>query len=117
MSYTQSDVVESAKQGNPKAISALMSRSLKAKGIDVRSFVKGNRLNVFLESAEIPPQQALVNFTRKGLEGLGIETIKIVRVHGKQIGSDLPNWAEEFNLSTYVEPVVEDCGAIDISKT
>jgi hypothetical protein len=79
MSAIQSDVVATAKQGNPKAIAALMSHSLKPKGIEVKAFAKGDRLNIFLESAEIPPQQALVSFTKKGIEGLAIQTIKAVR--------------------------------------
>jgi hypothetical protein len=78
MSATQPDVAESAQQGNPKVIAALMSRTLKPKGIDVKAFVKGNRLNIFLESAEVPPKQALVGFTRKGIEGLGIQALIIV---------------------------------------
>jgi hypothetical protein len=117
MSATQPDVAESAQQGNPKVIAALMSRTLKPKGIDVKAFVKGNRLNIFLESAEVPPKQALVGFTRKGIEGLGIQTIKTVRVHGKQEGSDLPDWVEEFSLRTYVETAIDDSGAIVVAST
>jgi len=117
MSATQSDVVAAAKQGNPKAITALMSHSLKPKGIEVKAFTKGDRLNIFLESAEVPPQQALVSFTKKGIEGLGIQTIKTVRVHGRQIGNDLPDWAEEFKLSTYIEPEVDESEAIVVAST
>lgn len=117
MSATQPNVVESAKQGNPKAIAALMSRSLKPKGIDTKAFLKSDCLNIFLESAEIPPQQALVNFTRKGIEELGIQTIKTVKVHGRQVGNALPNWSEDFSLSSYVEPVIDDGGAIVVTST
>lgn len=117
MSATQSDIVAAAKQGNPKAVAALMSHSLKPKGIEVKAFMKGDRLNIFLESAEVPPQQALVSFTKKGIEGLGIQTIKVVRVHGRQIGSDLPDWAEEFKLSTYLEPDVKESEAIVVAST
>ncbi|MBD2110354.1 MULTISPECIES: hypothetical protein [Cyanophyceae] len=117
MSAIQSDVVATAKQGNPKAIAALMSHSLKPKGIEVKAFAKGDRLNIFLESAEVPPQQALVSFTKKGIEGLAIQTIKTVRVHGRQVGSDLPDWAEEFKLSTYIEPEVDESEAIIVAST
>ncbi|MGB3201240.1 MAG: hypothetical protein WBA99_10070 [Nodosilinea sp.] len=117
MSAIQSDVVAAAKQGNPKAITALMSHSLKPKGIEVKAFTKGDRLNIFLESAEVPPQQALVSFTKKGIEGLGIQTIKTVRVHGRQTGNDLPDWAEEFKLSTYIEPEVGESEAIVVAST
>lgn len=117
MSAAQPNVVESAKQGNPKAIAALMSRSLKPKGIDIKAFLKGDCLNIFLESAEVPPQQALVNFTRRGIEELGIQTIKTVKIYGRQIESALPNWTEEFSLSTHAEPVIDDGGAIVVTST
>jgi len=117
MSTTQSDVMQLAQQGNPKAIAALMNRSLRSKGITVKAFVQKNRLNIFLESAEIPPQQSLVDLTQKGISSLNIETIKTVRVHGKQEGEDLPCWAEEFTLDTYIEPSVADSDAIVVAST
>ena len=113
MSKPQIELSEASKQGNPRAIAALMNRSLQPKGITVKAFMQKDRLNIVLESVEVPPQAALVSFTRKGLNSLGITTIKTVRVHGKQQGTDSPCWMEEFSLSSYVEPV----DAIVISST
>jgi hypothetical protein len=115
MSAIQSDLVKAAKQGNPKAIAALMSRSLKPKGIDVKAIAKGNRLNIVFESAKVPPQQTLVQIAHKGIESLGVSTIKTVKVHGRQTGSASPSWAEEFSLSNYVEPETVDGSAIVVT--
>lgn len=108
MSALQPNLLATAKQGNPKAIAALMSRSLNPKGVTVKAFMQKQRLNIFLESAEVPPQSALVGFTRKGIESLALETVQTVRVHGRQEGSDLPSWVEEFAVDTYQAPATEE---------
>lgn len=109
MSALQPNLLATAKQGNPKAIAALMGRSLNPKGVSVKVFIQKQRLNIFLESAEVPPQAALMAFTRKGIESLGLETVQTVRVHGRrQEGSDLPSWVEEFTVETYQAPTTDD---------
>lgn len=107
MSALQPNLLATAKQGNPKAIAALMSRSLNAKGVSVKVFIQKQRLNIFLESAEVPPKAALMAFTRKGIESLGLETVQSVRFHGRQEGSDLPSWVEEFAVETYQAPATD----------
>jgi len=84
-----------------------MSRSLNPKGVSVKVFIQKQRLNIFLESAEVPPQAALMAFTRKGIESLGLTTVQSVRVHGRQEGSDLPSWVEEFAVETYQAPTTD----------
>lgn len=107
MSAIQPNLLATAKQGDPKAIAALMNQSLKAKGVTAKAFIQNRRLNIMLESAEVPPQTALMAFTRKGIESLSLQTIRLVRVHGRQEGNDLPAWAEEFEIATYVPPVAD----------
>jgi hypothetical protein len=108
MSALQPNLLATAKQGNPKAIAALMNRSLNPKGVTVKAFMQKQRLNIFLESAEVPPQSALMEFTRKGIESLALATVQTVRVHGRQEGSDLPSWVEEFEIDTYQAQATED---------
>lgn len=108
MSAIQPNLLATAKQGNPKAIADLMNRSLNPKGVAVKAFMQKQRLNIFLESAEVPPQQILMGFVRKGLESLGLTTVQTVRVHGRQEGSDLPSWVEEFAVDTYQAPESSD---------
>jgi tetratricopeptide (TPR) repeat protein len=95
---TKPSLIEAAKQGNPKAIAKLMNRSLQPKGITVKVALDKNCLQVMLESSQLPTS-SLVEVIRKGLLGLGVESIKQVKVYGKQIGEEIPDWSEEFELA------------------
>jgi len=52
-------------RGNVEAIAALMNRSLQPKGIVVKAAFKDGCLQILLESAQVPKQQALVALIRK----------------------------------------------------
>lgn len=105
MSTEKPDVLEAAKQGNPRAIAALMNRSFESKGITIKAFLQNQCLSIFLESSQSLTPQPLIPFIRKGLTGLGITTIKTVKVYGRKQGSELPDWQQEFTLDTYNEPI------------
>jgi uncharacterized protein (DUF697 family) len=95
---TQPTLLELAKQGNANAIATLINRQLQPKGITTKTALKDGCLQVMLESAQAPNQQALVVFIRKGITNLGAEPIKKVKVHGRQIGEEFPAWIEEFEV-------------------
>ncbi|MEW6494680.1 MAG: hypothetical protein AB1589_19515, partial [Cyanobacteriota bacterium] len=70
---TQPNLSKLAKQGNPKAIAALINRSLKPKGITAKACLEENGcLQVILESSQVPPR-SLIRFIRQGLISLEIE--------------------------------------------
>jgi hypothetical protein len=87
----QQNLIELAKQGNAKAIATLMNRQLQPKGITAKAALKDSCLQVMLESAQAPNQQALVAFVRKGITGLGAESIKSVKIYGRQTGGEFPS--------------------------
>ena len=95
---TQPNLLELAKQGNPKAIAALINRQLQPKGITAKAEMKNGCLQIMLESAQVPKEQAIVAFVRKGMMGLGASSIKKVRVYGRQLGEEFPAWTQEFTL-------------------
>jgi hypothetical protein len=96
---TQGNILEQAKQGNPNAIAALMSRSMKSQGIDVKASLDNDRcLDVILEAEKVPTPQATVAFIRKGMTNLGVKSIDIVRVSAYQAGESIPAWQEELIL-------------------
>ena len=95
---TQQDVIAQAKQGNPKALAAIINQSLKPKNITAKVGLKDGCLQVLLESAEVPNQQATVSFIRKGLLKLEIESINTVKVYGRQNGEETPAWNQTFEL-------------------
>jgi hypothetical protein len=51
-----------------------------------------------LESAQVPKQEVLVAFLRKGITGLEVKSIKRVKVYGRQTGEEFPAWNQEFDL-------------------
>ncbi|WP_292731597.1 DUF4429 domain-containing protein [Nostoc sp. JL31] len=95
---TQPTLLELAKQGDAQAIASLMNRQLQPKGITVKVALKDACLQIMLESAQVPNQQALVAFIRKGITGLGAASIERVKVYGRQIGEEFPAWNQEFEL-------------------
>ena len=86
---TQTNILELAKQGDIKAIAALMNRQLQPKGITAKVALKDSCLQIMLESVEVPDQQALVTFICKGITGLGAELIEKVKIYGLQTGEEL----------------------------
>ncbi|MEH2421437.1 MAG: hypothetical protein V7K48_11080 [Nostoc sp.] len=95
---TQLNILELAKQGDTQAIAFLMNRHLHPKGITAKVAFKDASLEVILESAEVPNQQILVAFIRKGLTALGAASVEIVKVYGQQTGKEFPAWSKEFDL-------------------
>lgn len=97
---TQPNLSKLAKQGNPKAIAALINRSLKPKGITAKADLEENGcLQVILESSQVPPR-SLVRIIRQGLISLEIESIQRVKIYGRQLTQEMPDWHEEFELAT-----------------
>lgn len=95
---TQPNILELAKQGDTQAIASLMNRHLYPKGITAKVAFKDACLEVILESAQVPNQQILVAFVRKGLTALGAAPIERVKVDGQQTGEEFPAWSKEFDL-------------------
>ncbi|HEY9850114.1 MAG TPA: hypothetical protein V6D28_11685 [Leptolyngbyaceae cyanobacterium] len=95
---SQPNLLELAKQGNPKAIATLLNRSLQPKGITVKASLKNDCLQLMLESEQIPDRQELVPFIRKGLTNLQAGSICNVKIYGQQIGMASPSWHEKFDL-------------------
>ncbi|MEH2196161.1 MAG: hypothetical protein V7K98_26445 [Nostoc sp.] len=104
---TQPNILELAKQGDVDAIASLMNRHLYPKGITAKVAFKDVCLEVTLESDQVPNQQILVAFIRKGLTGLGAVSVERVKVYGQQTGKKFPAWSKEFNLGIVVEDELE----------
>jgi len=94
------NVLKLAKQGNPKAIAAMINRSLRAKHIVAKVNRQDDCLQVLVESAQVPNQKAMISFIRQGLTKLGIEAIKTVQVYGRQKGQDSFAWNQSFEIES-----------------
>ncbi len=93
----EAKVIQLAKEGNAKAIAALINQNLKGKGIHALATLKNECLHIVLESEKEPNQKASINVVRKNLVPLEITSITKVKVHWRKPGSKSPAWSHEFN--------------------
>lgn len=98
MTNQRTNLVDRAKRGDAQAIATIMNRHLQPKGITAKTTFNEGVLQVMLEAAELPNQQALTKFVRQGVTNLKSELIQTVQVCGKQVGEDFPGWNARFQL-------------------
>jgi hypothetical protein len=101
----QSNHLKLAKQGNAKALAAMLNQSLQPKSITAKVGRKDDCLQILLESAQTPDQEAIVSFIRNGLIKLEVESIKTVKVYGRQTGEESPAWSQQFEIVSQPENV------------
>ncbi|MGB3767585.1 MAG: NINE protein [Phormidesmis sp.] len=99
MPISTPSVLELAKQGNSKAISVLINRQLQPRGITAKASLKSGCLQILVEAAEVPVQADLTAFIQKGLVNLKIAQIEQVKIYGKSLSEELPNWDYRFDLN------------------
>ena len=104
MTTAQPNPVELAKQGDVRAIAFLINRSLQSKGIVAKLVLKDGCLQIMLEAAQTPDKQTLAPFICKGITGLGIASVRILKIYGRQTGSTSPSWSHELNLQEESSP-------------
>jgi ATP-dependent DNA helicase RecQ len=100
----EENFLEKARQVDAQALAGLLERSLQTKGITAKVSLKQDGLKVVLESAGTPEQQTLVDFIRQEIIGLGIPSLRTVKVLGKQSGSFDYAWQQEVELESQEEP-------------
>jgi hypothetical protein len=98
MTTAQPNPVELAKQGNVRAIAFLINRSLQSKGVVARPVLRDGCLQIMLEATQLPDEQTLAPFIHKGVKGLEIASVRILKIYGRQAGTNSPCWSQEFNL-------------------
>lgn len=98
MSQPQSNILQLAKQGNPKAIETIINRQLEPKGIVAQVDLKDNCLQILIEAIQLPPQHIIVEYFRKSFTNLGATAIKTIKVYGKRPGEVFFDWHELFYL-------------------
>lgn len=91
-------LLERAKEGDAAAIAALLSSSLKAKGIAVRAERESYCLSLWFTGNAVPPQGPTVAYVRRAIERLQPSTIGILNLYGEQTGFAQPAWHEEIAL-------------------
>jgi len=106
-----------AKQGDANAIATLINQWLNSPNITVKASLKQGCLQVMLESTPVPTQNIIVPLIGDKLNSLGIEYFKKVKIYGREIGDDFPDWQQEFDLEAQVNPVNEISAEVESSNS
>jgi len=99
MSQAQPDLLEKAKQGDSKAIEALINRQLQPKGITAKASTLNKTLTVIIEAKSLPAKDAVFNFIKTGISKLQPNNISKVIIHARTSGESSSIWRESFDLA------------------
>ena len=81
-----------ARQGNPKAIAALLNRAFQPQGITVRVKRQQTQLLILLESPLPLDPEAVIGKMVKGFQRLGLQGIERLTVQARQPAATQPAW-------------------------
>jgi hypothetical protein len=89
---------EQAKQRHVDAITTLLNRALEHKNILTKVTVEADCLQVIVESASVPDQQTSTTLIRRELLSLKVDSLKTVKLYGRQRGDEFIAWSNEIDL-------------------
>jgi len=96
---TELNFQELAKQGNlATAIASWLNSQLQSEGITASANLYGDCLDVILEAEQVPIEDTLVDFVRSELTNLQPDSIRKVKVEGRESGQIVAAWSQEFSL-------------------
>ncbi|MEG3958063.1 hypothetical protein [Microcoleus sp. herbarium2] len=96
---TELNFQELAKQGNlATAIASCLNSQLQSEGITASANLDGDCLDVILEAEQVPIEDTLVDFVRTELTNLQPDSIRKVKVEGRESGQIAAAWSQEFSL-------------------
>ena len=95
---TELNFQELAKQGNPQGIASWLNSQLQSEGITASANLDGDCLDVILEAEQVPIEDTLVDFVRTELTNLQPDSIRKVKVEGRERGQIAAAWSQEFSL-------------------
>ncbi|MEG4116591.1 hypothetical protein QUA43_03725 [Microcoleus sp. N9_B4] len=96
---TELNFQELAKQGNlATAIASWLNSQLQSEGITASANLDGDCLDVILEAERVPIENTLVDFVRTELTNLQPDSIRKVKVEGRERGQIAAAWSQEFSL-------------------
>ncbi|MEG4148976.1 hypothetical protein [Microcoleus sp. Pol12B5] len=96
---TELNFQELAKQGNlATAIASWLNSQLQSEGITASANLDGDCLDVILEAEQVPIENTLVDLVRTELTNLQPDSIRKVKVEGRESGQIAAAWSQEFSL-------------------
>lgn len=106
MTSTQSPLLKRAKQGDVRAITALINRSLEPKGITAYVSQSQSQLTITLESLKNFEARPIVAWLERSLRSLDSPTIADVDIRTRVPGKSTVLWTEHLHLRD-LEPEIE----------
>src|SRR4028119_1539794 len=96
---TELNFQELAKQGNlATAIPSWLNSQLQSEGITASANLDGDCLDIILEAEQVLREDTLVDFVRTELTNLQPDSIRKVKVQGRESGQIAAAWSQEFSL-------------------
>jgi len=96
---TELNFQELAKQGNlATGIASWLNSQLQSEGITASANLDGDCLDVILEAEQVLREDTLVDFVRTELTNLQPDSIRKVKVEGRESGQIAAAWSQEFSL-------------------
>ncbi|MCT7958429.1 DUF4429 domain-containing protein [Laspinema palackyanum] len=90
---------ERAREGDSEAITLLLNRALADNSMRAKASLTNKKLQVMVESAEIPEETIAVELIGKELENLNLKDIEIVNIYGRELGDDFPAWSQNLKIN------------------
>ena len=104
-----------AKQGNIKAITALINQRLQSSKTIAKISLKGSCLQIMLESLEVPEQKQMVSLLQTEVLKLEVENVTSLKLYGKETGEDFPDWQDEVSLITTNKTQFQESQSINVN--
>ncbi|MFM9266480.1 CapA family protein [Tychonema sp. BBK16] len=112
---SQQDIVNLAKEGDPKAIAFLIGQALQSFGVTAKASSENDTLHLLLEGEKLPAQDACIRVAVKGLQRLEPKNIYSLTIYGRQQGQQLPAWTQNVELKKSLTSQPASTGAARIT--
>lgn len=99
----QKSLLERAKQRDAKAITEILVQALKEDNFKVKISLKETQLQIMLESLEVPERESSIEKTISILQSFEINSIQKIKIFGKKIDEDFPDWHKEIDLNLTIQ--------------
>lgn len=104
---TDISLPELAKQKDIKAITVLINQWVKPYSINAKASLKGDCLQVMLEALD-SPDQSTASLVSEKLKDLNIQGLTLLKVYGKQIDEDFPDWTQDLSFTVTASESVQN---------
>ncbi|MGL6281901.1 MAG: CapA family protein, partial [Microcoleaceae cyanobacterium] len=108
LSVNQPELLTEAKKGNPQAIALLLNQAFQSKGIKVKTRLQTNNLHVLLEASQLPEKPPCLQVIEKGMLRLKPENVDFIRIYGRRLGQQWPDWSESLDLKALIKPATKE---------